>query len=254
MRCPIRTVLVDLTMLQKFVGVEDLVGVFWTLQIEMIFYGLCVALFLGGLLERRLALILFWLGAALFLATARNITGRGLPVAVPMALSLMFLGDMFRAYTRREVARTTVIRALGSIGIGLIPICLLGYGEAGLAALAANYAAVATFLAAYKFRNWIGRDGRVTTTYTYFSDISYSIYLLHAAVGLRLAGMVFKKYDSGVWAAVVAVASTLVLSTVVYRLVELPCIRLGKRLSRRGASRRHPEPITTTPEPVTHSA
>jgi hypothetical protein len=39
------TLVINVTMLQKFVGFPDMIGVYWTLQIELIFYMLCSSRF-----------------------------------------------------------------------------------------------------------------------------------------------------------------------------------------------------------------
>lgn len=46
------TVLVNATMLQKFVGMRSVDGVYWTLAFELLFYGLALGLFILGLLRR----------------------------------------------------------------------------------------------------------------------------------------------------------------------------------------------------------
>ena len=47
--------LANLTMLQQFAGIENVIGLYWTLQIELIFYGLCVLLFCAGSSSGRAA-------------------------------------------------------------------------------------------------------------------------------------------------------------------------------------------------------
>ncbi len=57
-------ILVNLTMLGGFFGVEDMLGQYWTLRVELTFYVLCVVLFAFGVLQRGTYL----LGIAFFLA------------------------------------------------------------------------------------------------------------------------------------------------------------------------------------------
>jgi peptidoglycan/LPS O-acetylase OafA/YrhL len=45
-------VVANVTMLQQFFGIENILGIYWTLQIELIFYALCVGLFVIGLLQK----------------------------------------------------------------------------------------------------------------------------------------------------------------------------------------------------------
>lgn len=88
----------NVTMLQRFIGVPDLNGVYWTLQIELIFYGLCV-LFARYYWLKDPTIILrtvVLLGIfAVILSVGRSVTGLKLPVALPIALQLMFMGAIW---------------------------------------------------------------------------------------------------------------------------------------------------------------
>jgi peptidoglycan/LPS O-acetylase OafA/YrhL len=46
-------VVANATMLQQFFGIENILGIYWTLQIELMFYAVCVGLFLIGLLRKN---------------------------------------------------------------------------------------------------------------------------------------------------------------------------------------------------------
>ena len=48
----------NVTMLQQFFGIENVLGIYWTLQIELIFYALCIGLFIIGLLQKTK--FIFW--------------------------------------------------------------------------------------------------------------------------------------------------------------------------------------------------
>ena len=94
---PISTLLVvsNLTMLQQFFGLPDILGTYWTLQIELIFYFLCALLFASNrLAEVRTVVgaIVLFLAAAVVLSGFRYFSGIRLPVALPLALGIMF-GD-----------------------------------------------------------------------------------------------------------------------------------------------------------------
>lgn len=56
--------LVNLTMLQEFAHIKDVDGVYWTLQYELVFYGLALALLMFGLVKR-----VEWVSAGLLAAT-----------------------------------------------------------------------------------------------------------------------------------------------------------------------------------------
>ncbi len=66
---------------------------------------------------------------------------------------------------------------------------------------------------------------------TYLGTISYSVYLTHAGVIHALPAVPRPVLPIGVWA-----ATTLAVSAVTYRFVELPAQKLGRRLARRAVA------------------
>lgn len=59
--------LVNMTMLSRFVGVPSIDGVYWSLFLELQFYGLIAALLLIGRIHQAQGFLLLWLGATIFL-------------------------------------------------------------------------------------------------------------------------------------------------------------------------------------------
>ena len=93
-------VAINATMLQGFVFVENVIGLYWTLQIELTFYVLCVLLFalrLGGSAKWDLTFLLAQYAFTLLLAVLRYKLELKLPVALPLMLSVCFLGALWRA-------------------------------------------------------------------------------------------------------------------------------------------------------------
>jgi len=88
---------INATMLQGFVFVENVIGLYWTLQIEITFYVLCILLFalrLGGSVRRDLFFLLAQYVFTLLLAAMRYKLQLKLPVALPLMLSVCFLGAL----------------------------------------------------------------------------------------------------------------------------------------------------------------
>ena len=118
--------LVNLTMLQGFVGVKDINGVAWTLQIELVFYALCLGLFLAGRLDSartQLGCVVFFLLCALGLGALRFALERKLPVALPLALgtgaACGVLNGVLIGYLRLPAILATLgtMQAVGGLGI-----------------------------------------------------------------------------------------------------------------------------------------
>jgi peptidoglycan/LPS O-acetylase OafA/YrhL len=66
----------------------------------------------------------------------------------------------------------------------------------------------------------------------FFSDISYSLYLIHGPLGLFLLARLDPLMGYGN-AAVIATMASIVAAAAIHFAVERPCIRLGRRLSNR---------------------
>ncbi len=123
---PIGDVLLNLTMLQGFIGHPDISGVFWTLQIELSFYFLCVLLFSCGLMQRRGPLAVSFLIAALLGSLLRWKLGKAIPEALLIALALMFTADGLRHKDRLSWLYFLLC------AVFLMPICYFAYAPDAL--------------------------------------------------------------------------------------------------------------------------
>lgn len=226
-------VLANLTMLQGFVGIEHMQGLYWTLQIELIFYALCVIIFkYSDLRSAKVAafMTVLMIGGALGAAGLRYLSGKPVPVAIPLALAMMFLGLLWRLYT---LERTPIARALTPFVVAFfvmtVPvIASLGYGALGMRYTATYLAAAAIF---FVFTTGIKLQSRILA---WLGMVSYSVYLCGNLVQKSLERQV------GAWAAsldipvhaliAVAMVITLLIAWLTYTRVELPAIRLGKSL------------------------
>lgn len=228
----LKDVLVNLTMLQKFVGVPDVVGAFWTLQIELIFYVLCGLLFLTGQLSRRKSVTIAALLLALLGGVIRYQTGKEIPVALFIALALMFLGDTLRAQVEGRDSTKSVMLMVTIVSIALLPICLLAYKDEGIRYWLSYQVAILTFVICIATRHLICRSNIGNKIGQFLADCSYSVYLLHGTIGLVTARVVYANTTNALLTTVCAFSITLILSYLTYRFIEHPGIRIGKRLSR----------------------
>ena len=106
-----QTVLLNLTMIQSIFGAPDVLGLYWTLRLELIFYIACALLFTLGVLQQPRGLVVgMFAGPIIFAVLPRcvhllnpnwlNPTSSGpfLNYLTEYALfiSIMFWGDLFR--------------------------------------------------------------------------------------------------------------------------------------------------------------
>ncbi len=227
----------NFTMFQKFIGVEDIVGVFWTLQIELIFYILCMVLFFYGVLDKDKTLfrsMYFFLALSFLTALARYITNKKLPVAVPLSLSIMFFGYAWRKYLLNEgnIKLSKMLAYLAVFIAVLLPITLLAYNRNyGFDEVWHRYfiiyaAALLIFVLLTKvfiIKNSVS---------SYLGKISYSTYLLHLVIGRPfLEYMVQFNFVNQYVMLLIAMFVVFAVSSVSYYLIEKPFIQLSRRLN-----------------------
>lgn len=230
--------LANLLLVQEFVGVRPILGVSWTLIIELIWYGL------------------FACACLRFKDRAATVLGLAVPVSMLVLGVISLLSEM-----RIPLGRPAMIYA-----------AVLGYqafeyrtGSIGLRRL---IGAVALFLAVTWFTNFVSfgvfshakitlaqaigpwtaapliffgvvltsrlRDAKLLSAglLPMLGAISYSIYLLHPIA------IAFAQQHMPAGAVVpAAIGLTLALSWAGYRLVERPGIALGRKLANRGTRR-----------------
>jgi peptidoglycan/LPS O-acetylase OafA/YrhL len=242
------TVLANLTMAPPLFGQPWLSPIHWTLFIELLFYILVALLFFAGTLKHVGALLA--LSLALIAATALPVQLRthgvvNLPVQyLGMHLSFLFLGLLLRLWL---VERMRGAR-LSALTLGLAQLAaLLSVSQFSLArgdnfimeglrpVLSAYLLAFAVFFAAIRLeRPRSSLLARIGLT-------SYSMYLFHGTVNAavyRVLPLTGQFADIATMLACTGL--TLLVSWLVYRMVERPMIALGRRISSKPDTRLAP--------------
>lgn len=225
---------VNATMLQQIAGVPHALAIYWTLSLELIFYVLCSALFVAGVLRRSGLCLWSAIGLMLVAELTAAALGRSIPAGrIGLLVSAFFGTVALRALTEPRARRTlrlaglplTLVLGLGLyLRFALFPVphevaaptwpvvllsWLLGYG---------------LFFGLYAMRHrklprpllWLGR-------------ISYSFYLWHVLV---LAGMPVL-LNSHVLTSAVDLLLTALLAQLSFGLAERPALRLQRKLLER---------------------
>lgn len=241
---PVATMLANMTMAPPLFGQPWLSPIYWTLFVELVFYGLVALLFAAGLLRHIGALLGLAIGliAATVLPVQLRLHGvAALPVQyLGMHLSFLFLGLLFRLglVERRSGARLAAL-TLGLAQLGAV-CAISAYSLArgdhfimeGLKpVLGAYLIAVAIFLAALRLER--PRFAPLAG----IGLISYAMYLFHGPVNAavyRILPLTGQPGDLAIM--LICIGLTLVLSRLVHRMVERPMIQLGRRLASKRAA------------------
>jgi len=232
-------VVANITMIQTAFRQPDVLGVYWTLFIELIFYGVCFGAYCAGQrfgTRYLLAASAAFLVAAIGMATVRWFhPATAAPVAIPLGLVVMHLGALSRrAFLDADrLARRTLPIALALLCVAVPPICFLAYSGAGaqepwLAVMNGYYLGFLLFAAA------LGSRALVNRTTLYLGKISYSLYLFHPlcmTVALFFAPKLVP-WDAAPWLAIgLTVVASVAVSALTFRWIEQPSIAAGRALS-----------------------
>ncbi|MBE1162369.1 acyltransferase family protein [Dyella acidiphila] len=231
--------LANISMAQRFIGVPDAIGVYWTLQVELIFYVLiAVLLFTGRLADPRTSL---WclLGAcalSVALAVPRAVLLVKTPVAPAFSLVVMF--GSFVLYHHRHggylSTRQLRILLLGALAI-LMCCCVLAYrtdwgaGETPRRFIVAYLVGVGLFIGFMR----LNLD---TPVLRWLGSISYPLYLVH--VPMRQLIVELMPTLGGTATAALGIMATLAVAAAMHRAVELPLVNAGKAVIARYGSTR----------------
>lgn len=233
-------ILANITMLQQFVGQENLIGVYWTLQIELIFYAVSAAMFAINVLQKPRAAFwasVFFIICALALAVVRFILEKKLPVALPLALSVMFWGLSWRYRLAPGASDQDRKLSLGLTAILLVMVPIIsilaynvdqGFGETWYRYTLSYYSAIGLFVL-------LTTKVRITNPlFVKLGLISYSIYLLGPIAQVLVQNAIGVDRLAHIPIHLVILVATLVTiaaAWLVYRFVEHPSQNLAKRLT-----------------------
>jgi peptidoglycan/LPS O-acetylase OafA/YrhL len=225
----------NITMVQAAFGQRDVIGAYWTLFIELAFYGLCMGLFATRLLSDWRAVV-----AAIFAALAisfavaayASLHGSHLPANVPLNIALMFLGTLMRrAWLEQDMGAKRWVGAVSLVWAILVPpILWLTPSQPDmpitpLSFCIAYWLALGLFVAASKLKVPKGR------AFVWLGIVSYSIYLFH---DICIEVMLKLIPPADIWRATfftgAVLGSSIILAALIYHLIEHPSIRIGHRL------------------------
>lgn len=237
------TVLANFTMLQRFFGFHDVMGQYWTLALELLFYALCAMLFhfrrlysFGAALSVLVAVTVIKLVCKRFLPPGTQVFDQ---LATFQYLGFMFFGIFYRKWVldhdRRAGMHAAVLFVLTMLSFGaLADIGHFIHGEHGALKMPLTHlTALAIFVWCTRIQQPSNRAG------IFLGKISYSIYLFHPVVFHPLLLYWFStsslQSTPHVFIAVSMVA-TILVAWLTYELVEAPFVALGSRIFARGKS------------------
>ena len=216
---PPRDLLLNATMLQQVLGANHLDGSYWTLQVELFFYVQMLGWYLVGLLGQIRWIIVGWLALAVAYgesaehhlhfsyAVRELLIVRHIPF---FALGILF----YRLWSRPDRSPLA--------DVALMALCVVAIAIAGppvLVWVALSCCGVLALFIGGALR-WLATPGCL-----WLGSISYTLYLLHQAIGFAVIHRLEAAGIASAWAVVAAFAVTLTLAALLGALVERPALR-----------------------------
>lgn len=229
-------VLANGTMAATILGEEWMNGVYWTLFIELLFYGMTVVLFVVGVLYQPI--LLAGIACLLALTTDLAIIAPDLPLPVQyigLHLSVMFSGLLLRLGLIEGKRSALVLAGLLFVFQMFSVVVASDYAlqtERGFAAFSMTSTVLAYVLGFGVFVAVAVFGRRDTRFLAHMAAVSYSFYLLHSEVN---AAVFHFLPLTGEWSDLIALGVSVVVAiavaSVVYRFVEQPFMALGRRIN-----------------------
>jgi peptidoglycan/LPS O-acetylase OafA/YrhL len=242
----VRTSLINLTMFQEYVGTPDVIGLYYTLAMEMAFYIAFSLLFLGRVNRRSLPIAWLTSGTLFVLAiSVPLVMHRRVPLAGLFYVVCLSVGTcIYRNFTG-EASNKSVIALLCFITLSVPMEIYCNYvlikkddpleHYTLWAVLIPWAAAYIVFVIAYLLRGH-----RFPKVFVWLGLISYSVYLLHPPLQALIP-----VWPNPAYSLLAMLALTLGVSACTYRFVERPGIAFGKYVYARieaGSGGRSPTP------------
>ncbi len=232
------------TMIPAFLGQPFVIGLYWTLETELLFYILMSALYFFGVLRNSTVILGLTLlcYAALVIFMFVPAIQPSLPhwMATPYHLSLMLLGVSMRyafeeredeaRLSRRRIATLHLLLLL-AIPFYIIASYLLRGIDANLPDAIAYLIGISIFVIGLKAL-------RSAPSYlVYLGTISYSIYLLHPIVFTLVRKAVLQVpalYGLHIsFYLAICTVLTIIFSALTYKFIEAPANAIGKKLAQK---------------------
>lgn len=227
----------NFTMVQSLLGQEHIMGIYWTLFVELVFYGMCVVLFLAKLIKKPVvsAVVSTFLVLAMLYKNFSVSSNTYIPPGgIAFALALMFLGALVRSalHDRDRLARL-LLPAICFVVLGAKALLLYRYqGTPTFKVLLPEFTAEILAVAIFVTCSQLKPAG--TGFLKYMGLISYSIYLFHGVVFTVTSHLFYRNSsvigDFGFL--ICTVILTFAASSLSYRFVERPGIALGRKMQR----------------------
>ena len=209
--------ILNATMLQGFMNVESIDGVYWSLNVELCFYAVMLGLFLSGMLHNTVRLCLVWLAAAQSTYWL-SILGIDVPWKIQQVFILAYAELFVAGIVFYEIYADGINKTRAVLLVLCFFVHIIEHGAASIPPALVIFALVAI---AVSGRAWfLGVRPLV-----WLGTISYALYLIHQMIGFTIIRMLTEYKFPSALSVPITIFIVLVLASTVTYLVEQPGMR-----------------------------
>lgn len=222
----------NLTMFQRFLGIRDINGVYWTLQIEWVFYAvIAICLVFSGVSAQKLKIyFLLFVSITVAFGIIRYYFGVKAPSAMPIGISVILISSIF--VTEKEIKPRVIYGTIFVFFIIILSSFLSysrdwGYNENPYRFIISDIFAISLFLILkiISFRS---------DFLEFMGKISFSLYLFHQPCSLLVRKFITDDY---IFSISISFVFSVVLSYIMFKLIEEPINRRVKTFVKKRMTR-----------------
>ena len=226
-------VLLNFTMIHKFLGVESVIGAYWTLHLELVFYVICAVFCYFGVLQNNKYLISVFILFCLFsiaFSYIRYAYGIRVPIMMSLGLALMFYGAVLRNYLleKQETLKNPLIILTVFYFTCLLISQKFYYSDGWVRWFVTHvfsFVLFFTLVTKVKLNNILA---------VYLGRISYSLYLLNPLA----IGVIFYLFGDFAFTNIgfmlvilTTLLSSILIAAISYRFIEQPSLVLARKFT-----------------------
>lgn len=229
----IKTVLANVTMLQVFLRQEDLVGLFWTLPIELLLYvgGVLLEKFMWQFKKIFTLEILCGIGT-IGIAVVRRFIWAEAPVAIGLLLTIGLLGQIFRLYKNGEVYNKELLLSVGVFSVVLVASSIMAY-QVDVGHQEHWWRYVLSYACAIAIFMIFMMTEKSVKIFSTLAIVAYPVYLLQEIVFRVFFGNKLYMAMPGILFIVTTLGTLTVVSVLTHLLIEKPMVLLGNRIEQK---------------------
>ncbi len=229
-------ILANATMLQVFLGQPDILSTYWTLALELIFYGTCFLAFSFGKLAcpnyHAISAAVICIAALLASVIKYTMQHHGIPSGSIFLIAFMHAGALARQalmegnpQAMQRLKQVLLLLVVMAPAINYISFAAMPGGD-WIARVTGCYLGSALFFYA------VLRRAFVSGITLFLGAISYSIYLIHPLVLMLLQPWIDELPDTHalIGALLAGLTGSMLVATAMHYWIEKPMILVGKNL------------------------